>query len=320
MKLPALWIAASFAAGIAVGDAVAEPGEVAGSQLLPPQCCSAEFCCGARKRTRRWALALLAWAALGGLAIGVERTAVPANHVTRLISAGRLDTTEPLRWQGRLREDPMALPWGRRYEIDLEQVEIGDAQHAGQRRPAPESLRRWTLRRRAPRLAGGRSRGSSRARAAAAQFPRPGRIRRARLSRAAENRPHRLAAQRRIAAAGRPPAPDLCSTPRAHPWHSACAPRRAFPGAPQRAAVLRAMLLGDRSFVDSEVVTAFQKTAAYHVLVVAGLHVGALVVFLPLGVPQAALHRLCHELAHDRSRSRPTWASCRIARRFFAPR
>jgi competence protein ComEC len=39
------------------------------------------------------------------------------------------------------------------------------------------------------------------------------------------------------------------------------------------------MLLGDRTFVDSEVVTAFQKTAVYHVLVVAGLHVGALAVF-----------------------------------------
>jgi ComEC/Rec2-related protein len=40
------------------------------------------------------------------------------------------------------------------------------------------------------------------------------------------------------------------------------------------------MLLGDRSFVDSDVVLAFQKTTAYHVLVVAGLHVGALIVFL----------------------------------------
>jgi competence protein ComEC len=39
------------------------------------------------------------------------------------------------------------------------------------------------------------------------------------------------------------------------------------------------MLLGDRSFVDSETVAAFQKTAVYHVLVVAGLHVGALAVF-----------------------------------------
>jgi competence protein ComEC len=52
-----------------------------------------------------------------------------------------------------------------------------------------------------------------------------------------------------------------------------------FASQPDRAAVLRAMLLGDRSFVDSNVVTAFQKTAAYHVLVVAGLHVGAITVF-----------------------------------------
>jgi predicted membrane metal-binding protein len=52
-----------------------------------------------------------------------------------------------------------------------------------------------------------------------------------------------------------------------------------FAGHPERGAVARAMLLGDRSFVDSSVVLAYQKTAAYHVLVVAGLHVGALVIF-----------------------------------------
>jgi competence protein ComEC len=40
------------------------------------------------------------------------------------------------------------------------------------------------------------------------------------------------------------------------------------------------MLLGDRNFLDSAVVKAFQKTTAYHVLVVAGLHVGALVIFI----------------------------------------
>ena len=49
---------------------------------------------------------------------------------------------------------------------------------------------------------------------------------------------------------------------------------------PERAAVLRAMLLGDEASWIRTMVTAFQKTAAYHVLVVAGLHVGALVVFL----------------------------------------
>jgi competence protein ComEC len=53
-----------------------------------------------------------------------------------------------------------------------------------------------------------------------------------------------------------------------------------FVGHPERGAVARAMLSGDRSFVDSSVVLAFQKTAEYHVLVVAGLHVGARVVFL----------------------------------------
>ena len=63
---------------------------------------------------------MLAWFALGGAALSVERAAVPANHVSRLIAAGQLDTSEPLRWRGRLREDPFALPWGTRYEIDLE--------------------------------------------------------------------------------------------------------------------------------------------------------------------------------------------------------
>ncbi len=51
------------------------------------------------------------------------------------------------------------------------------------------------------------------------------------------------------------------------------------PGA-ARAAVARAMLLGDRSFLDSEQVEAFQETGAYHVLVLAGLHVGILAAVL----------------------------------------
>jgi competence protein ComEC len=53
-----------------------------------------------------------------------------------------------------------------------------------------------------------------------------------------------------------------------------------FPGSPQTAGILKAMLLGDRSFVDRAESTDFQKTGVYHVLVVAGLHVGALALFL----------------------------------------
>jgi len=47
-----------------------------------------------------------------------------------------------------------------------------------------------------------------------------------------------------------------------------------FAGTPQAAGLLRAMLLGDRSFVDQTEAADFQKTGVFHVLVVAGLHVG----------------------------------------------
>ncbi|HVB08646.1 MAG TPA: ComEC/Rec2 family competence protein [Candidatus Acidoferrales bacterium] len=44
--------------------------------------------------------------------------------------------------------------------------------------------------------------------------------------------------------------------------------------------MLRAMLWGDRNFVNTELAETFQKTAAFHVLVAAGLHVGALAIFV----------------------------------------
>jgi hypothetical protein len=53
-----------------------------------------------------------------------------------------------------------------------------------------------------------------------------------------------------------------------------------FAKTPQVGGVLRATLLGDRSFVERSESADFQKTGVFHVLVVAGLHVGALAVFL----------------------------------------
>jgi competence protein ComEC len=50
--------------------------------------------------------------------------------------------------------------------------------------------------------------------------------------------------------------------------------------APEEAAVLRVMLLFDRSFLDRSESVNFQKTGVFHVLVVAGLHVGAFAAFL----------------------------------------
>src|SRR5258705_305186 len=52
-----------------------------------------------------------------------------------------------------------------------------------------------------------------------------------------------------------------------------------FVSRPEEEALARAMLLGDRSFVEHDRVVAFQQTVVYHGLVLAGLHVGALTAF-----------------------------------------
>ena len=282
MKLPALWIAAVFAAGIAIAEhwpyslrlciplaavAILSGGILAWSKHVPAA----------------WVLALTAWMALGAVAVSVERGSVRANHVARLIAMKRLDLSEPLRWQGRLREDPLSLPWGRRYEVDLENVEV-----AGESLPVSGGLRL--------NLYGGEDSPSLQS---APQGLRAG----DRVEALVKARPPRnfedpgafdlrgYLARQKIDLAGSLRSGELLQViDRPAPTSVQRLARvrgnlldrldRLFLDHPDRAAVLRAMLLGDRSFVDSQTVTAFQKTAAYHVLVVAGLHVGALVVFL----------------------------------------
>ncbi|MGH9747330.1 MAG: DNA internalization-related competence protein ComEC/Rec2 [Candidatus Acidiferrales bacterium] len=279
MKLPALWIAAAFATGIGLASrwperpafcaAVAALAILAGGFFILRQHLAAGAVC-----------ALTAWIALGGLALGIESAAVPANHVTRLIAANRLDLTEPLRWRGRLREDPLAMPWGRRYEIDLEQVEsagqvlplsgglranlYGGAQQAA---GLPENLR-----------AGDRVEALVRARPPR-NFLDPGAFDvHGYLARQKIDLIGSLRSSELLVLVDRPSPTLLQRLARAR-GNLLARLDALFADQPDRLAVLRAMLLGDRTFVDAEIVTAFQKTAAYHVLVVAGLHVGALAVF-----------------------------------------
>lgn len=279
MRAPALWIAAALAGGIAL--AVARPVDT--KLWLVSALAAILLAAIALWRLRTivaGCLVLLAWIALGALATNLDRAAVPANHVTRLIAAGRLDTSEPLRWGGRLREDPIELPWGRRYEIDLERVQIAglevpvrgglrvnlyDGSHLEK---APSGLRAGDrvealVRARPPRDFLDPGAFDTRGYLARQKIDLIGSLRSGELLQLVD-RPQPTLLQRLARARGELLArlDDL------------------FHAQPRYAAVLRAMLLGDRSFVDSQVVTAFQITAAYHVLVVAGLHVGALVVFI----------------------------------------
>ncbi len=286
MKLPIAWIAAAFASGILLMG-VRPFGQGLHLAALTAATVAA-IAIGAllawrNRTTTAWICALLAWCALGALATGIERAAVPANHATRLIADGKLDTGTPLRWQGRLRSDPLLLPWGRRYEVDLEQMES-----AAGVVPIKGGLR-LNLYGRSEVLAGTAAstadspvlRAGDRVEALVrARPPRdfldPGAFdARGYLAGQGIDLTGSLRSAQLLQLVDRP-APTLAQRLARVRGDLLARLDSAFRSQPEQAALLRAMLLGDRSFVDSETVVAFQKTAAYHVLVVAGLHVGAL--------------------------------------------
>jgi competence protein ComEC len=278
MKLPALWIALSFACGIAVA--------ASGAPSLPRvffaiaiAVFGAAALASLRFRAMRtaWIFSLELWLLLGILAATLERDATPPTNVGRQMDRGQLDSADPLRWRGVLREDPAEFPWGRRYEIAMSEVEFEGHVRAvsgglranlyqpqkGQKLP-PETLRAGD---RVEALVKGRP---------PRNYLDPGAFdARTFLSRQGVDVIGTLRSADLLQRLDSPP-PGLRY--RLARWRGALLHRvdSLFATQPDRAAILRAMLLGDRSFVDSDTATAFQRTGAYHVLVVAGLHVAAL--------------------------------------------
>jgi competence protein ComEC len=279
MKLPAVWIFAALASGI--GIAMRWPG----SLRLWAAAVGVAILAGAVLAWRNfvypaWILALVAWLALGGFSVGVERVTLPQNHISRFVAQNQIDLSVPLRWRGRLREDPMALPWGHRYEIDLEQVET-----AGVIVPVSGGLRlnfysgTHAADPPADLRAGYRIEVLAKAKPPR-NFLDPGAIDiRGMLARQGVDLLGSLRSGELLQVIDRP-APTISQRLARARGNLLARLDSLFADQPERGAILRAMLLGDRSFVDTKVVEAFQKTAAYHVLVIAGLHVGALVVFL----------------------------------------
>lgn len=279
MTLPALIVFAAFASGIALRNEV--PAPPAAWLALTVTALLAGFGLLLRRRDAvALAFGTLAWLFLGGLAASLERAAVPENHVTRLIATGRLDPGEPLRWRGQLRSDPLSLPWGFRYEIDLDEVEIAGLDRAvtgglrvsyfrNEREPASLPALR----------AGDRVEALVRARPPR-NFGNPGAFdARTHLARQGVDLTGSLRSTELLRKVGEPP---LAFSQRMARLRGRLLEQvdAMFAASPSQAAVLKAMLLGDRSFVDHELAEAFQKTAVYHVLVISGLHVAALVVFL----------------------------------------
>src|SRR6266581_2581593 len=279
MKLPALLIAVFVAAGVLAAAPIA--AHVAYSldvSLGIAVCCIlAGFWLLKLSRVELvWSAGLLAWFFLAAAAAQIERLAVPPNEVPNLAGLGQLDLNVPLRWQGILREDPLRLPWGLRYDIDLEQVQTAGewrAVHGGLRTTYffdarvpgnPEPVR-----------AGERVEILARARLVRnfgdpGAFDYRGALRQQGIDLTATLRNPALMQ----ALPGPAPGPSYyLARLRGRLLNELDA---MLSPADDRAAIARAMLLGDRSFLDSQQAESFRDTGAFHVLVLAGLHVGVL--------------------------------------------
>jgi competence protein ComEC len=299
MKLPAVAIAAAFACGIAMGLFPSVAAHAGSRELLVGFFVAAALLLASgalfADRGYLWAAscsAILCWTFLGFLGACISQQPRSANHAISLVESGQLALHTPLRWYGRLRDEPARLPWGYGYELSLSGVD-----YQGKFLPLSGGLRLsfsqqndaadrdvntagTTVRAFPPNVHAGD------VVTVVAQARQPQLFR----DEGAFDRRAFLAAQNiDLVAALR--APELLERVTVAPLAPSMLISRArrrlrdevdtlFTARPAVAGVLRAMLLGDRSFVDREESTNFQKTGVFHVLVVAGLHVGAIAYLL----------------------------------------
>jgi competence protein ComEC len=232
-----------------------------------------------------WVCAMLVFAALGGAAARLEKEGAAANGVARMAARGELPLDEALRWRGVLRDEPAAVPDGIRYEIALESVEVGASSV-----PVRGGLRvNYFPKPEAGELAPAVHAGDEVEALVHAHVPRnfmdEGAFDyRAALARQGIDLIGNLRAAELMTRVGAACGRGVAG--RAGLWlarvRGALLERvdSLFASASDERAILRAMLLGDKTFVDSGTATDFQKVGAFHVLVVAGLHVGAICALL----------------------------------------
>ena len=303
MKLPSLFPVTLFAGGILLSI------ELKKFALLPPRivlfAAVLFLLSGYMALRRNWifpaaVFAAGAWLSVGIAASNLERASVPPNLASNLIESRKLDAETALRWRGRLRSDPLQLPWGMRYEINLDEVETAAgitpvtgglrlAYYTGESASAVPPAAR----------AGDRVEALVRARTVN-NYGDPGSFDfRTYLARQNIQLQGSLRNGQLLTIVGHPPLTlfQVFARVRGRFLNSL---NELFAMRPDEGALARAMLLGDRSFVERDRAVDFQKTGVYHVLVLAGLHVGALAAFflwagrrLHLGLAPRILLTLC---------------------------
>jgi competence protein ComEC len=282
MRLPTVAISAAFACGIALGLHPAVARNASSRGILLTSFCVAAVLISAGITLARLnrllsaaAASLLSWILLGFLGACIAEQPRPAEHVISLVEQGRLDLKTPLRWHGHLRDEPARLPWGYGYEIALSGVEM-----EGSLMPALGGLRLSFAT--SPDLSLPPKLHAGDELTVLTEARQPPLFR----DDGAFDRRAYLAGQGidLVATLRVPQLLELVSSPDPTVGTRLARARsrlreemdQLFVQTPQAAGVLRAMLLGDRTFVDRTEAVDFQKTGVFHVLVVAGLHVGAL--------------------------------------------
>ena len=284
MKVPAVAMAAAFACGVALGlrsslGATSRVWLTCGFLLAGILLLAGIRLAIKNAMTAAVATSTLCWILLGMLGAWIGEQPLPSNHVLSLVEAGRIDLHNTLQWLGRLKDEPQKLPWGYGLEVELTGVKSADLLI-----PACGGLRlSFSPRPNDPPLPNLHA-GDEVTVVAQARRPRVFRDegafdRRAHLASQGTDLVGTLRAPELIArtSLARHSAATLIAQTRQRLRDEL---ELLFGARPQVAAVLRAMLLGDRSFVEREEAANFQKTGVFHVLVIAGLHVGALAAFL----------------------------------------
>ncbi len=282
MRLPAVAIAAAFASGILLGLHPAVARNAVSSLLLSilfvgitVLLLSGILFVWIGRLVFAVGASLLSWAMLGLLGVCIAEQPRSADHVISLMERGQVPLKMPLRWHGHLRDEPACLPWGYGYEIELSGVEFEAMLHSTQGglrlsftpRPDGECP---------PDLHAGEEVAVLTEAKRPQVFRDEGAFdRRAYLAQQNIDLVATLRAAMLIERIGLP-SPTIGTLLAKARKRLRDEIDELFAGTPQVAGVLRAMLLGDRSFVDRAEAADFQKAGVFHVLVVAGLHVGAL--------------------------------------------
>jgi hypothetical protein len=314
MKIPAVALVAMFAGGIFLGRfTFVSHHAVQHWFLMAILAGVGAFLCLAlvllqRDFVRLAACAsLLSWFALGALASCLTQQPLPAQHILSRLATQQIPLRTPLRWSGILRSEPAHLPWGYSFELNVESVEMaaGTLVTGGMRVCYTHRAGDPPL---PPLHAGDEISIFAEARQPLV-YKDPGAFdRRAYLANQNIQLLSSLRSTKLLNVTSRLQIPPRFWLPDATGYLRNRL-ESLFAAQPETSAILLATLLGDRGFLERTESVDYQKTGTSRLLVVAGLHVGALAAFLYW------LARKTKTPAHRRSTADPRRSPLLCARR-----